>query len=62
MVKARKATDAIYNKDVKSLVSLTGNDLEQVFVGAPVIPLLLSPGITILQLAMMVKCFPTESK
>ncbi|XP_068631884.1 tyrosine--tRNA ligase, mitochondrial [Battus philenor] len=61
LVKARQATEAIYRKDVKSLVSLSSSDLEQVFEGAPVINLLLSPGITVLKLGLMAKCFPTES-
>ncbi|KAM3964458.1 tyrosine--tRNA ligase, mitochondrial [Aphomia sociella] len=61
LAKALKATEAIYNKDVKSLVSLSSDDLEQVFQGAPVVTLLLSPGITVLELGMKAKCFPTEN-
>lgn len=60
--KARKVSEAIYSKDVKALVSLSSNELEQVFEGAPVVPMLLSPGITVLDLGMKAKCFPTESK
>lgn len=59
---ALRATDAIYSKDVKSLVSLSSNELEQVFSGAPVVTLLLSPGITVLELGMKANCFPTESE
>ncbi|XP_045448475.1 tyrosine--tRNA ligase, mitochondrial [Melitaea cinxia] len=61
LLKARQATEAIYSKDVKSLVALTSNELEQVFEGAPVTQLLLSPGITVLELGLKAKCFPTES-
>ncbi|XP_072932103.1 tyrosine--tRNA ligase, mitochondrial [Epargyreus clarus] len=60
LVKARDTTDAIYSKDVKSLVSLSSTDLEQVFEGAPIVNLLLSPGITVLNLGLLAKCFPTE--
>ena len=62
LIRARKATEAIYSKDVKSLVSLTPVEMEQAFEGAPVINLLLSPAITVLDLGMRAKCFPTESK
>ncbi|PZC82989.1 hypothetical protein B5X24_HaOG208856 [Helicoverpa armigera] len=55
-----KATDAIYSKDVKSLVALSSTELEQVFENATVTNLLLSPGITVLELGMKAKCFPTE--
>ncbi|CAG5031836.1 unnamed protein product [Parnassius apollo] len=61
LAQARQATQAIYSKDVKSLVALNSSDLEQVFEGAPVVNLLLSPGISVLKLGMMAKCFPTES-
>ncbi|XP_041978460.1 tyrosine--tRNA ligase, mitochondrial [Aricia agestis] len=59
--KARKASDAIFSKDVNSLVSLNSTDLEQIFEGASVSRLLLSPGMTVLELGMKAKCFPTES-
>lgn len=62
LAKARRVTDAIYNKDVNSLVSLTPTEMEQVFEGAPVVNMLLSPGITVFDLGMKSKCFPTESK
>ncbi|XP_026317629.1 tyrosine--tRNA ligase, mitochondrial [Hyposmocoma kahamanoa] len=61
LAKARRVTDAIYNKDVNSLVSLTPTEMEQVFEGAPVVNMLLSPGITVFDLGMKSKCFPTES-
>ncbi|XP_050346332.1 tyrosine--tRNA ligase, mitochondrial [Nymphalis io] len=59
--KARQTTEAIYSKDVKSLIALTPTDMEQIFEGAAIIHLLLSPGITVLDLGMKAKCFPTES-
>lgn len=62
MQQAIRATQAIYSKDVKSLISLSSNELEQVFSGASVVKLLLSPGITVLELGMKANCFPTESK
>ncbi|XP_059045377.1 tyrosine--tRNA ligase, mitochondrial isoform X2 [Achroia grisella] len=61
LAKALKTTDAIYSKDVKSLVGLSPDDLEQMFQGAPVVTLMLSPGITILELGLKAKCFSTES-
>lgn len=62
LARALRATDAIYSKDVKSLVALSGLELQQVFDGAPVVTLLLSPGITVLELGLKAKCFLTESK
>ncbi|CAG9584475.1 unnamed protein product [Danaus chrysippus] len=59
--RARRATEAIFSKDVKSLVSLTSTELQQVFEGASTVHLLLSPGITVLELGMKAKCFATES-
>ncbi|XP_013199856.1 tyrosine--tRNA ligase, mitochondrial isoform X2 [Amyelois transitella] len=59
--RAIKATEAIYSKDVRALVSLSSEELEQVFEGAPVVTLLLSPGITVLDLGLKAKCFPTEN-
>ncbi|KAH9630748.1 hypothetical protein HF086_010689 [Spodoptera exigua] len=60
--RAMKATEAIYSKDVKSLVSLSSTELEQIFENATVTNLLLSPGITVLELGMKAKCFPTENE
>ncbi|CAH0579111.1 unnamed protein product [Chrysodeixis includens] len=59
--KALKATEAIHSKDVKSLIALSSTELEQVFENATVTTLLLSPGITVLELGMKAKCFPTEN-
>lgn len=59
---ARKTTEAIYSKDVKSLVSLSQKDMQLVFEGATIVKLLLSPGITVLELGLKAKCFPTESE
>lgn len=62
LTRALKATQAIYSKDVTALVTLSLTDMEQAFDGAPVVDLLLSPGITVLELGLKAKCFPTESK
>ncbi|XP_022130818.2 tyrosine--tRNA ligase, mitochondrial [Pieris rapae] len=59
--KARIATEAIHSKNVKSLITLSSTELEQVFEGAPVTQLLLSPGITVLKLGLKAKCFATEA-
>ncbi|CAH4032571.1 unnamed protein product [Pieris brassicae] len=59
--KARIATEAIHSKNVKSLITLSSIELEQVFEGAPVTQLLLSPGITVLELGLKAKCFATEA-
>ncbi|XP_049869123.1 tyrosine--tRNA ligase, mitochondrial [Pectinophora gossypiella] len=61
LAQALKATDAIYKKEVSSLVALSSSELEQVFQGAPVVTLLLSPGITVLDLGMKAKCFSREN-
>ncbi|CAF4922071.1 unnamed protein product [Pieris macdunnoughi] len=59
--KARLATEAIHSKNVKSLITLSSTELEQVFEGAPVTQLLLSPGITVLELGLKANCFATEA-
>ncbi|VVD04555.1 unnamed protein product [Leptidea sinapis] len=61
LVRAREATSAIYSKDINSLISLSSTELEQMFEGAPIVTLLLSPALTVLDLGMKAKCFATES-
>ncbi|KAI5651747.1 tRNA synthetases class I (W and y) domain-containing protein [Phthorimaea operculella] len=61
LAQAQRASEALFSKDVKSLVSLSSTELEQVFHGAPTVSLLLSPGITVLELGLKAGCFPTES-
>ncbi|XP_050671045.1 tyrosine--tRNA ligase, mitochondrial [Leptidea sinapis] len=61
LVRAREATSAIYSKDINSLISLSSTELEQVFEGAPIVTMLLSPALTVLDLGMKAKCFATES-
>lgn len=62
MRRAQRATEAIFSKKVSALAQLSPVEMEQTFDGAPVVSLLLSPGITVLQLGLMAKCFSTESE
>ncbi|CAG9094317.1 unnamed protein product [Plutella xylostella] len=59
--RARKATSALFSKDVTSLTSLSPLELEQVFSGAPVVRVLLQPGTTVLDLAMKANCFGSQT-
>lgn len=55
-------TNALYKGNVDGLAELNYAEIKQTFQGAAVVDLLTEPGMSILQLAMKAKCFPTESK
>jgi hypothetical protein len=59
---ALKATTALYDQTVESLMQLTAEDISRIFDGAKVCDLLLQPGTTILDLALQAACFTNESK
>ncbi|XP_062700485.1 tyrosine--tRNA ligase, mitochondrial-like [Aedes albopictus] len=58
--KAEDITAALYNGNVEALGELEVKDIRQTFGGAPVVDILPEPGMTVLQIAMRAKCFPTE--
>ncbi|XP_046404517.1 tyrosine--tRNA ligase, mitochondrial isoform X2 [Ischnura elegans] len=58
---AHLATSALYDKDLESLACLTSDDIRLIFRGAAKSQLLLSPGMTTLNLAMSAGCFGNES-
>lgn len=58
---AENVTDALYKGNVDALGNLSPNDVKQTFAGATYTEILLDPGISLLDVAMKIKCFPTES-
>lgn len=58
---AEKVTDALYKGNVEGLGELNYNEIRQTFAGASVVEILPEPGLSILQMALKAKCFPTES-
>lgn len=56
---AKLATDALYNNSFKSLNEMNESEIRTIFKQVPTIELLLEPGITLVDLAMKAKCFPT---
>lgn len=59
---AERVTNALYKGNVDGLAELNYAEIKQTFQGAAVVDILTEPGMSILQLAMKAKCFPTESK
>lgn len=55
-------TNALYKGNVDGLADLNLAEILQTFQGATMVDLLTEPGMSILELAMKAKCFPTESK
>lgn len=55
-------TNALYKGNVDGLADLNLAEIQQTFQGATMVDLLTEPGMSILELAMKAKCFPTESK
>lgn len=60
--KAEDISSALYSGNVEALGELEVKDIRQTFGGAPVVEILPEPGMTVLQVALRAKCFPTESK
>ncbi|BFG04477.1 tyrosine--tRNA ligase mitochondrial [Drosophila madeirensis] len=58
---AERVTNALYKGKVDGLAELNYAEIKQTFQGAAVVDLLTEPGMSILQLAMKAKCFPTET-
>ncbi|KAK9508964.1 hypothetical protein O3M35_006393 [Rhynocoris fuscipes] len=61
LAEAKLTTSAMYSTDLKTISSLTVPQISSIFRGAPIIEILLRPGITVKQLALGAKCFLTES-
>lgn len=57
---AEEISSILYKKNVEVLMKLSPDDFSTVFEGAEVVPLMMKPGTTILELAMGAKCFETE--
>lgn len=59
---AQSITNALYKGSVEALGELSSKDIKEIFAGSTYCELLPELGLNVLQLAMKVKCFPTESK
>jgi len=59
---AERVTNALYKGNVEGLAELNLAEIQQTFQGATMVDLLTEPGMSILELAMKAKCFPTESE
>lgn len=60
--RAESISAALYKGSVDALASLSPADIKQSFAGATVCDILQEPGMTMLDLALKAKCFPTERK
>ncbi|EDV57071.1 tyrosine--tRNA ligase, mitochondrial [Drosophila erecta] len=58
---AERVTNALYKGNVEGLAELNLPEIQQTFQGATMVNLLTEPGMSILELAMKAKCFPTET-
>ncbi|XP_016974352.1 tyrosine--tRNA ligase, mitochondrial [Drosophila rhopaloa] len=58
---AERVTNALYKGNVEGLAELNLAEIQQTFQGATMVDMLTEPGMSILQLAMKAKCFPTET-
>lgn len=58
---AERVTNALYKGNVEGLAELNLSEIQQTFQGATMVNLLTEPGMSILELAMKAKCFPTET-
>lgn len=59
---AENVTNALYNGSVEALGNLSTEDVRKTFAGATFTEILAETGLTLLDVAMKVKCFPTECK
>jgi len=57
---AKRATDILYNENSEALALLTQDELFEVFGQASTINMVLDAGISVLQLVLQAKCFPSE--
>jgi tyrosyl-tRNA synthetase len=60
--KAESISSALYQGNLEALGELSAKDVSQTFNGAPTSELLLEPGMTMLDVAMKIKCFDSERK
>ncbi|XP_058444902.1 tyrosine--tRNA ligase, mitochondrial [Malaya genurostris] len=58
--KAKDISAALYSGNVEALGDLEIRDISQTFGGAPLIEIFPEPGLTVLNVAMRARCFPTE--
>ncbi|KAL9921257.1 tyrosine--tRNA ligase, mitochondrial [Glossina fuscipes fuscipes] len=58
---AERITNALYKGQVEGLAELNCGQVQQTLNGATLVELLAEPDITVLQMAMKAKCFPTEA-
>ncbi|KAI8040133.1 hypothetical protein M5D96_007563 [Drosophila gunungcola] len=58
---AERVTNALYKGNVEGLAELNLAEIQQTFQGATMVDLMTEPGMSILELAMKAKCFPTET-
>lgn len=58
---AERVTNALYKGNVDGLAELSLAEIKQTFQGATIVDILTEPGMSILQLAIKAKCFPTET-
>lgn len=60
--KAKDISKALYKGDATILGDMPGHEIQEIFKGAPYKEILLESGLSVFDLVMRVKCFPTESK
>lgn len=58
--KAKSVSKALYQGDAAILGTLPSHEIAEIFKGAPVSEIFLESGLSVFDLAMKVKCFPTE--
>ncbi|KAF6199926.1 hypothetical protein GE061_006224 [Apolygus lucorum] len=58
---AKRATAVMYNKDLRVISEMDLNEIKSIFKGAPIVEILLQPGVTVQQAALAAKCFLNES-
>jgi len=60
---AKRATDALYGESVEALAALEDSQIASLFGGSGAFrEILLTPGTTVLDMALKAKCFSNESK
>ncbi|XP_055683670.1 tyrosine--tRNA ligase, mitochondrial [Lutzomyia longipalpis] len=56
---AERVSEALYGGNITALGELSYADVKTTFQGAPLAELIMEPGMTVLDVAMRAKCFPT---
>lgn len=62
LTKAEKISEALYGGNVQALGDLRFEDVKFLLSGTACSELIMEPGMTVLDVAMKAKCFPTTSK